>query len=355
MNLSGCGELVTLSCDNTAVSSINLYGTANLIDLDLSNCRLTILSITDHPAIESICCRDNALLASLNVSGCEALWDLDCSWNDPTSASSLTSLTVIGCPELYMINCENNRITNLNVSNCPELNTLDCSGNRIQSLPMGELPSLVELDCAGNRLTDLDAAFCSGLWILACNNNSIEALDLSCCPELYSLECHNNALTSLNIKNCAELNEVHAHGNLLTFLDIGGTGFFGRYIPITPSLDNVVIDGVDAKAWIPSGGSSFEQWPLTIDFSVLLLDNGLPFVPDLLILPEDLTAIGEDAFYHVMASSVYIPRSVTSIDGDPFDASPVRTVYGFSGTEAERFVQAHSTYFTFIPLDDLVQ
>ena len=218
---------------------------------------------------------------------------------------------------------------------------------------MNELTELVELNCSDNQLTSLDVTSCINLWILECNNNLIASLDLRFCPELGSLECHNNRLTSLLIKDCAELDEIHAHGNLLISLDIGGTALFNAYHPITPALDNVTIDNKAAKAWIPSGGSSFEDWPLTVDSSVLLLNHGLPFVPDLLILPEDLTTIGEEAFYRVMASSVYIPRNVTSIAGDPFDGSPVRTVYGFSGTAAERFVQAHSTYFIFIPLDDI--
>ncbi len=353
LNVSGCKELVTLTCDNCAVSALNIYGTTKLIDLNCNNCRLSVLSVISHPSIVSISCQNNATLTSLTVSGCQSLTDLDCSWTDPTCASSLTSLTASGCPVLYFIDCENNGITNLNISNCPELYTLNCSGNRIESLPMSELTELVDLNCADNRLTSLDVTGCAALWTLDCSDNEIGFLDLHFCPELYSLECYNNKLTSLQIKDCAELNEIHAHGNLLTSLDIGGTAMFDVYNPITPYLDQVTIDGKAAKAWIPSGGSGFEDWPLTVDASVLLLNHGALFVPDLLILPEDLTYIGEDAFYRVMATSVYIPRNVATIVGDPFDGSPVRTVYGFSGTEAERFVQAHSAYFTFVPLDGI--
>ncbi|MBR3502739.1 MAG: hypothetical protein IKO07_00665 [Clostridia bacterium] len=353
LNLSGCGELVTLTCNHTAISALNISGTTKLNYLDCNNCRLAALSVDGHPAIESIFCQNIATLTSLTVSGCQSLTELDCSWTDTTCASSLTSLTATGCPVLYSILCENNGITDLTISNCPELYTLNCSGNRIESLPMNQLTELVDLDCADNRLTSLNVTGCASLWSLECKGNQIASLDLRSCPELYFLECHNNKLTSLLIQNCAELNVIHAHGNLLTSLDISGTALFDAYNPITPNLDTVTIDGKAAKAWIPSGGSSFEDWPLTVDSSVLLINHGLPFVPDLIILPNDLTTIGEDAFNRIMASSVYIPRNVTTIVGDPFDGSPVRTVYGFSGTEAERFVQAHSAYFTFIPLDGM--
>ena len=69
----------------------------------------------------------------------------------------------------------------------------------------------------------------------------------------------------------------------------------------------------------------------------------------MIVLPDDLTAIGCEAFANIDALYVMIPASVTSIDGNPFAGSNVLFVYGWSGTAAETFAQAYG--YKFLSLD----
>ena len=69
----------------------------------------------------------------------------------------------------------------------------------------------------------------------------------------------------------------------------------------------------------------------------------------MIVLPDDLTAIGCEAFVNIDALYVMIPASVTSIDGNPFAGSNVLFVYGWSGTAAETFAQAYG--YKFLSLD----
>lgn len=67
-------------------------------------------------------------------------------------------------------------------------------------------------------------------------------------------------------------------------------------------------------------------------------------------LPASLTSIGSRAFTGIAAEAVAIPRSVTSIAADAFDASSISAIYGFAGSAAEAFANAHE--IVFIMIDD---
>ena len=69
-------------------------------------------------------------------------------------------------------------------------------------------------------------------------------------------------------------------------------------------------------------------------------------------LPADLTAIEADAFYGISAQAVVIPKSVTSISGNPFAGSAVQYIYGFPGTAAETLARNYPAQFTFIAMTD---
>ena len=67
-------------------------------------------------------------------------------------------------------------------------------------------------------------------------------------------------------------------------------------------------------------------------------------------LPAELTTIEADAFSGISAIAVLIPRGVTSIEGNPFDGSSVRYIYGVSGSVAETFATTYG--YTFVPVID---
>ena len=67
-------------------------------------------------------------------------------------------------------------------------------------------------------------------------------------------------------------------------------------------------------------------------------------------LPDDLTSIGADAFSNISAKAVVIPKTVTSISGNPFAGSAVVAIYGYPGTAAETLANTYG--YIFYPIDD---
>ena len=67
-------------------------------------------------------------------------------------------------------------------------------------------------------------------------------------------------------------------------------------------------------------------------------------------LPAALTVIESEAFSGITARAVVIPKTVTSISGNPFSGSSVTTVYGYAGSAAQALAAAQG--YTFVTIDD---
>jgi Leucine-rich repeat (LRR) protein len=79
----------------------------------------------------------------LDVSGCSALKELECSYN------ALTSLDVSGCTALEVLSCYNNALTDLDASECMALRALRCHNNQLSSL---DISKNMVLACENNQL-----------------------------------------------------------------------------------------------------------------------------------------------------------------------------------------------------------
>ncbi len=71
--------------------------------------------------------------------------------------------------------------------------------------------------------------------------------------------------------------------------------------------------------------------------------------PDFL-LPAGLTAIESEAFAGIKAKAAVIPKTVTSIAGDPFEDSGVKVIYGYYDSAAETLATTHG--YSFVGIDD---
>ena len=112
------------------------------------------------------------------------------------------------------------------------------------------------------------------------------------------------------------------------------------------SIDSNVFYGCKSLTTIYGySGSAAEIYANVMDKEFI----ALPVTPAL-SLPASLTAIEADAFQGISAESVMIPKTVTSITGNPFADSGVQYVYGFPGSEAETFANLYG--FIFVPIDD---
>ena len=148
---------------------VNLYGIeffkTGIQDIDFSN----------NPTIEYLWIKgwEDELyeLNSVNVSGCDNLWDLTLDYVSLQSIrvkalSRFYALALHNCQtkdlsvenmeNLGNITCDDCTIENLTIKQCPELTGIACSENKIQTLIIDDSPNLYSLHAESNKLMWLD-------------------------------------------------------------------------------------------------------------------------------------------------------------------------------------------------------
>src|SRR5438128_5793010 len=79
---------------------------------------------------------------------------LDCSRNQ------ITSLEIINCPNLEIVDCLFNKtLNNLTIKNCPNLKELDCRGDSLKNLDLSQNTSLEKLNISSNNFSERDLSF----------------------------------------------------------------------------------------------------------------------------------------------------------------------------------------------------
>ena len=159
------------NCVFNNVRSVEFYKTG-IQDIDMSN----------HPTLGSLSVKGdddeesggNYELNSINVSGCNNLWDIG------LNHVTLKSVRVNALPMLYDISLHFCHTTDLAVENMANLGGITCSGCEIRNLTIKGCPVLHGVDCSDNSLHNL-------------------IIDDS--PELYSLHVDNNMLMWLDMSN----------------------------------------------------------------------------------------------------------------------------------------------------------
>ncbi len=198
LDLSGCPNLISLTCDAYAGSTVTV----------------TDLGLDDVPLLENLKCVNTGLTA-LDLAPVPALKTLDCRNN------ALTALSLSAVPQLESLKCSNNSLTALNVSPVPALKTLDCSINQITSLNVTGLPLLESFSCSYNPLTGpLDVSNCTHLQSLACRETNRSSLDVSALTDLRFLDFSTNSVSQIDLSNSPKLSNLRASNNLLVALDL---------------------------------------------------------------------------------------------------------------------------------------
>lgn len=129
--------------------------------------------------------------------------------------NQLTSLTIDGAKDLFILKCYNNKIASLDVSGCPELTNLDAQNNKLSTINLsantklesvnlntnelvsavaGALPSLAKLDLSHNQLSEIELDGCPALNTLKLNNNNFEYIDLSANTKVDWLQVFSNKI-----------------------------------------------------------------------------------------------------------------------------------------------------------------
>ena len=206
--------LTWLKCNGTSMTELNVSGCTALKELQCSdNDQLTTLNASGCSKLESLLCGNNPL-TTLNISGCTALRGLNCGNN------KLFALHVFGCSKLERLSCGNNQLSALDVSGCTALTSLYCNKNQLTSLDVSGCPALKSLYCNENQLTALNVSGCTSLQVQTCSYNQLTTLNVSECTALTQLSCGNNQLTALDVSGCPALTSLYCNDNQLTSLDV---------------------------------------------------------------------------------------------------------------------------------------
>lgn len=165
-----------------------------------------------------------------------------------------TSLDVSGCTALTELSCPFNQLTSLDLSVNTALTGLSCSSNQLTTLDVSANTALTELYCYGNQLTSLDVSANMALMWLSCSYNSLETLDISKNTALTQLDCSSNSLTTLDVSANTALTWLSCENN-------PGDGV--STFPVTAWFDN---DTKPDNLEIYQGQWTYDGKTITIDF-----------------------------------------------------------------------------------------
>ncbi len=174
------------------------------------------ISFSTFPFLERLYLYQNGI-TKLDVTGCTALKELECSWN---ALSSLDVSKNIFLEKLTCLGGFYNRFDTVDVSKNTALKELELSNCELSSLDVSKNTVLTVLSCGGSQIKSLDVSKNTFLKSLFCNNSFLSALDISHNAQLETLWCYDNDLSILNIGSNPNLTNLNCAGNLLTALDI---------------------------------------------------------------------------------------------------------------------------------------
>lgn len=207
-------SLEQFNCSGNRLSTIDLSGNTNLINLNASSNQLTVLDIGINTSLVVLNLQDNQL-QSLNITSNTALEEVNFTNNqiiniDLTANSAITSLK-----------CASNRLASLDVSGMPQLEELICSTNQLNAINVSNNVGLKNLLCASNNLTGIDVAANTSLLFLDCSDNQISMLDVTTNRELQQLTTSANQLSNLDVSQNDSLTLLAFANNQLSNIDVG--------------------------------------------------------------------------------------------------------------------------------------
>ena len=129
---SNPASMIYISCNNQALSSIDLSKYENLKDLTLKYNFLQELDLSQLPKLYNLTCTGN-LLTELDVRNNPDLYFLKCDDN------MITSLDISQNKKLGMLNVSHNNLTELDISNNPRLEEIGIAVNNIKREKMDEI------------------------------------------------------------------------------------------------------------------------------------------------------------------------------------------------------------------------
>lgn len=210
IKLYGNSFWTTLSCDDNAITSLNLSEAPELVSLYCQNNALEYLTITKNLKLRYLNCSNNKL-STLALSRNTDLNYLDCSYNN------ISGLSLQYNTGLKTLICAGNKLKTLNLNTCPKLTSLWCQDNQLSTLNLSSLTSLISLLCHNNLLSAITLPPSAKITDFWCDKNQFNSLDLSSDSYLQTLSCDSNQLSTLRMPDSGSFYMLSCADNFLGF------------------------------------------------------------------------------------------------------------------------------------------
>ena len=223
IDVSKFPNLFRLDIYDYAITSLDATYSPNLWSVDIVRCReFTSIKVDTQRDDLSVCLIHLPKLTSMkncvfnHVSGVEFfktdILDIDMS-NHPT----LTWLRVKGDDEEFGGDYELNSI---NVSGCDNLWDIGLDRVKLKSVRLNALPMFYDISLFNCHTSDLAVENMPNLGGIKCDGCTIQNLTIKGCPELTGVDCADNSLHNLVIDDSPKLHSLHVDNNMLMWLDM---------------------------------------------------------------------------------------------------------------------------------------
>ena len=230
----------------TFSNSTGMEAFTAMTELQLNSQHLTSLDLTTNIGLKKVDMHQNFDLTSLNIIGLTNLVELKC------FSTALPTLDVSTNSALETIQCDRMDLTSLDVSGLTNLSFLDCYNNEITSLDITGCTALQTLRIQDNQFANVD--FLSAdipiqtLWIA---RNPLTTFNVSMLDSLKSVSLDDNdLLTNIDLSQNTALNTLRCYRNdLLESINLANTNnenFWFIGLTENPSLTCLQVDDV---AW----------------------------------------------------------------------------------------------------------
>lgn len=235
LDLSGCAKLTDITVDHNMLTTLDVSKNTELLWLNAKDNQIKTITFPATSKLQTLWLDSNEL-SSINLSGMPDLIDLRL-----FNCTQLRSLNVSSNTKLKRLDAGSTGIYSINVANNPELMILDVSLSNVYSIDVSKNPKLTQLGVghlpnSNYKLSSIDVSNNPDLFYLNASGNRIKEVDLSKNPELQVLNIWENQLTSIDLTNNPKVQQILIRDNYLNFnnLPLGDNLTYYIYNPQKP-------------------------------------------------------------------------------------------------------------------------
>lgn len=193
------GKLTKLAVTRMDITKIEFFDVSAILELDISNNRITALTLNNVPLLRKIKATNNKGLHVFNTNHLPLLEEFK------ASNCSFQALDFSNAPRLQILDISSNEKLNLlDITTCQNITTIDVSKCSLSQLQIGEQNKIKSLRCNENKLTNLDLSTATLLQELWCFSNNLSTLILPHTQTLIEAKFYNNQIRGTAMSKLVE-------------------------------------------------------------------------------------------------------------------------------------------------------